>query len=540
MRNRKNILIYTIITIIIIFIPSILLISKINEQNLRNKPKSFKFPKNIIFMISDGMGFNTMTATDFYQNGDTNLQKYQSFPVKYAMCTYPLLSGSYPDNLKWNNGYSPQEMWTNFNYALSNYTESGAASTAMATGIKTYNNAIGKDVNHNDLINLTQIAKMIKKSAGVVTSVQWSHATPAGFVAHNLTRKNYSEIAYEMLLETKLDVIMGCGNPDFDNNGLPANNSHKYVGDSFIWSSLKNGDSIFYLAGGKADTVEDCNDDGIRDPWTLIQDRSEFQNLINGNTPQRVLGVPKVFETLQQMRSGDSNANPYEIPFISTVPTLVEMSLSALNILDNNPNGFFLMIEGGAIDWAAHSNQKGRLIEEQIEFNKTVDAVIKWIENNSSWEETLLIVTSDHECGYLWGPGSGVPNKYNPIINNGKSTLPDMKFYSDEHTNSLVPFFSKGIGSEIFHVFADESDPIRGKYIQNSEIAQGIILLLDRSLNLKFNNFYGVNLFEEPSVICKPNNFINKTNNFSILSKKDISESQKYLKLLLKLSTLLK
>jgi alkaline phosphatase len=439
---------------------------------------SIKKPKNIIFMISDGMGYNTMMAADYYQYGTSNPQQYENFPVQYGMSHYPIMTGSYPDALKWNAGYNPKAMWSNFNYALTDFTESAAAATAFSTGFKTYNNSICMDMNFHPLVNLTQIAKSMNKSAGVITSVEISHATPAGFVAHNLSRNNYSQIAFEMLLGSRLDVIMGTGNPDYDNNGAASHKPYKYLGDSLCWLGLQAGNSVFYV-NNVPDTVEDCNGDGIRDPWLLMQDRSQFQNLMYGTTPLRVLGIPKVYETLQQARSGDGNANPYVVPFTQSVPTLVEMTKGALNVLDNNPNGFFLMIEGGAIDWAAHANQKGRLIEEQIDFNNSVSAVIDWVNTHSSWSETMVIVTADHETGMLWGPSSGLPKTFNPIVNNGQNNLPGMSFYSTEHTNSLVPFFAKGAGTEIFNLFADEADSIRGKFIQNSEITQGIKLLWD-------------------------------------------------------------
>ncbi len=79
----------------------------------------------------------------------------------------------------------------------------------------------------------------------------------------------------------------------------------------------------------------------------------------------------------------------------------------ALNVLDDNPKGFFLMVEGGAIDWAGHSNLSGRLIEEEGDFLDAVSAVIEWVDTQSSWNDTLLIVTGDHETGYLTGAGSG-------------------------------------------------------------------------------------------------------------------------------------
>jgi len=130
------------------------------------------------------------------------------------------------------------------------------------------------------------------------------------------------------------------------------------------------------------------------------------------------------------------------------------------------------MIEGGATDWASHSNQKGRLIEEMNGFFEAVDAVCAWVEKNSSWNETMLIVTGDHETGLLWGE-----KPFMPLVDKGKGNLPVMNFNSNDHTNSLIPFYAKGAGSELYLNFADERDSVRGPFIQNAEIAQLIHLL---------------------------------------------------------------
>ena len=145
------------------------------------------------------------------------------------------------------------------------------------------------------------------------------------------------------------------------------------------------------------------------------------------------------------------------------------MTKAALNILDDNPNGLFLHVEGGAVDWANHDKQGGRMIEEQIDFNNAVQAVVDWIETNSSWEESLLILTADHECGLLWGPDS-YNIAYDPIVDNGQGNMPGLMYNSGSHSNSLVPVYAKGVNSELFDTFADEYDPIRGYYIDNTEI----------------------------------------------------------------------
>ena len=429
------------------------------------------------------MGYNHIRAANYYLGMER--QVYEQFPVYLAMSHYPAKAGDYnasdPGSGHYASGYNTVEAWTNPSYLKKDVTESSAAATAMSTGFKTYNGAVGMSIDHDTLVNLVEWAKSMGKSAGVVTSVEFSHATPAGFVAHNAMRSNYSQIAFEMLLDGRCDVIMGCGNPMFDDDGRPLlkkwQNS-RYVGDSIFWLQLiqGSGKQTKFIFNGNIKLLKDVDGDHLPDPWYLVRDLDEFRSLLQGKTPKRVLGVPNIFSTLQQSRSfknGEDKDSPaFVTPFITTVPTLSEMAGGALNVLDNNPKGFFLMIEGGATDWASHSNQKGRLIEEMKSFNDAIQTVVDWVNTRSNWNETLVIVTGDHETGFLWGTEPFVP-----ITDNGKDHLPVMNFNSTDHTNSLVPFFAKGAGCELYNGFADEFDSVRGPYIQNSEISQLIHFL---------------------------------------------------------------
>ena len=424
-------------------------------------------PKNIILLISDGCGYNQINAASIYQYGKTDVQVYEQFPIKYAMSTYSVYGG-----------YDPSQAWKSFNYVKEKYTDSAASGTAIACGVKTYNGAIAVDTTRTTVETVLERAEKFGKATGVVTSVQFSHATPACFVIHDITRRNYSKIAKKMILDSGIDVIMGCGHPYYDNDGkLSADSIFIFVGGKETWQSLLSG-----TAGGDADG------DSQPDPWKLIQDRVEFQNLMTGPTPERVIGIPKILSTLQQRRSSDVMAVPFKVPLIETVPTLAEMTTVALNVLDEDKDGFFLMVEGGAVDWACHGNQPGRLIEEEIDFNKSVEAVVEWVNNNSNWDETLVIVTGDHETGYLLGPDSGnvghdseAQSKaiWNPLINNGKGNLPGMEWHSRSHTNSLIPLFAKGIGSKRFTFYADEIDLQKGRFIDNSDIGKLIFSLYD-------------------------------------------------------------
>lgn len=420
--------------------------------------------KNVIVLISDGWGYNQILATNYYTTGKGKAQGYENFPTKIAMSTYSTGGIGSADDLK--SLYNPATIWNNFDLMKNNPTDSAAAGTAMSTGIKTYDAAIGVNEQGENLRHIIDNFEDKGKSTGVISSVEFSHATPASFVAHHSNRNSYSEIANEMLQNSATDVIMGAGNPLYDDNGnLKSTPNYKYVGGVDTWNALVNGTL----------DVSDANGDGIVDPWTLIQTKEEFEALTTGEAPNRLIGVPQVHTTLQQGRGGNTKASAYEVPANDNVPTLATMASGALNVLDNDEDGFFLMIEGGAIDWAGHANQSGRLIEEQAEFNDAVNATVKWVEENSSWSETLVIVTGDHETGYLTG-SKGV---YNEVVNQGIGVMPTMAWNSGDHTNQLVPFFAKGKGAEIFKKMANEFDPVRGNYMDNTEISEVIKTLID-------------------------------------------------------------
>jgi alkaline phosphatase len=439
--------------------------------------------KNVILMISDGQGFNTVKATNMW-NGAPAI--YETFPYKFGVSTYDL--GTYnATNPPSPYGYDPQKAWPNpatgytgadaYNYLKAKKTDSASAATAMATGMKTYNGYLNYDSNNQPLRTITEIASDQGKSTGVVTSVEWSHATPAGFAAHNISRNNYEAIAKEMLDSPYLDVIMGAGNPLYNDNGVTpmsngalTTNNPKYVGGATSWTGLQA---------------------GTLNNWNLITNKNDFQALADGtynggNLPNKVVGTVETYTTTQQARNYPANsapANPSGVAFNQGVPSLATMTEGALNVLGKDPQGLFLMVEGGAVDWANHANQLGRMIEEQIGFNAAVKAAVDWVEANSNWKETLLLVTADHECGLLWGPAGDDPNNPNYFSSpewNGKNILPNAQYFSGDHTNSLIPIYGIGAGADQLAYYADLFDPnlrayfgdmfFDGHYMDNTEI----------------------------------------------------------------------
>ena len=422
----------------------------------QEQPASGPVAKNVIVMVADGWGFNHVLATDYYQFGEAGTQVYEKEFTEYGMDTHSLKVAP----------YDPEKAWSAFGWVMEAATDSAASATAMSAGVKTLNGAIGVDENDQPVEHAIDRAERLGKSTGVVTSVLLSHATPAAFSAHDRSRGNYEEIAKEMIERSGLEVIMGCGHPDYDKNGalLPedAEKSYRYVGGADTWGQVVAG-----KAGG------DCDGDGAADPWTLIQTRDGFEQLMTGDTPKRVIGVVPVETSLQVERYMDklpADDQPFNVPSLETSPTLAQMALGAINVLDNDPDGFYLMIEGGAVDWASHSNYTPRMIEEMVSYNEAVQAVVDWVEKNSSWDETLVIVTGDHECGYLYGPGSDP--EWKPVVNNGKGVLPGVEWHKGSHTNSLIPLFVKGAGAELFESYVIGTDPQRGKYVDNTTVAK--------------------------------------------------------------------
>jgi alkaline phosphatase len=420
--------------------------------------------KNIIIMIADGWGYNQIEATNDW-NGTS--QSYQTFPVQYAMSNY-----SWSTLQNDSTGYSPDSMWTDWSYQFRRPTDSAAAATALSTGQKVPNGWLNLyPENQNPITPAGILAKQNGFAVGIVTSVQFCHATPAAFWTNNISRGNYSEIAQSMILNDSLDLLIGTGHPEYNNDGILriSGFQYTYVVDEVFWSRIRDG------------IINQSR------PWTLVETLQDFIDIQQAVTPDRILGIPMVGTSLQYGRSGNPPANypnpPYENPLISSVPSLSQLTSAAVNNLSLYPDGFFLMIEAGSVDWANHTNRLGRMIEAMDDFNASVDSVIAWVDRSSGWDETLLIVTGDHETGCLYGLGadtSAAP--YTALQDSGAGNMPGFHYFHSSHTNQLIPLFSKGIGSELFHGLVDGIDPHRGEYIDNTDVGEVLSQMIDSTL----------------------------------------------------------
>ena len=451
--------------------------------------------KNVILMISDGIGFNGWLATDYYE-GQAGLQAYQ---ITRPDGTQPVVLGMSHDALNLLNadgkvlargddlstavdaveqGYDPETRWNALENAFANdfvdglgsytsYSDSAAAGTALMAGRKTSNGRINMDWAGDERFEtIAEIAMDRGMAAGAVASVMASHATPAAVIAHNTSRNNYAEIFNEMV-QSDLTVIMGGGHPLFDPSG------------NIVAPADEDKDADAYRFVGGAETLINLTSEQGLNGFAFIQSKTAFEALADAeDLPERLVGIFQSSSTLQAGREGLASADtPSGMAFNPHVPDLATMSIGALNVLNQDEDGFFVMIEGGAVDWMGHANNMPRFIEEQMDFNASVNAVVEWVETNSSWDETLLIVTADHETGGIWGEGTwtnsvGGPvatdrsdealkdarfdpsvdtfNAFLAVQDRGAGNMPGYQFASGNHTNELVPLWAIGAGSKRF------------------------------------------------------------------------------------------
>jgi alkaline phosphatase len=204
-----------------------------------------------------------------------------------------------------------------------------------------------------------------------------------------------------------------------------------------------------------------------------------------GGTPDKVLGIAKANWTLNNAYKPGTNDE-------SVVPTLETMTKGAINVLSQDPDGFFLMVEGGAVDWENHANDADAMMAEQVDFDNSVQAVMDWIadgSNGSNWGNTLLIVTADHETGGIWGPGTliddgGTPSdgrnggthlddtindEWQKIVDNGEGNMPGFEYTTGGHTNVLVPLWAKGKGSQLFNKEIEGNDAMADAFWSESQ-----------------------------------------------------------------------
>jgi alkaline phosphatase len=264
----------------------------------------------------------------------------------------------------------------------SGITDSAAAATVMATGVYTYNGNIGVDRGEERVETILERARDRGWATGVVTTTSLPHATPAGFTAHVDSRGEYEEILRQQVMETQPDVMLG----------------------------------------GGAQFLEPAGVDPSAAGYAVVSNAAELA----AATADRVFGA---FAAEHMTYVDDRTAD-------TTEPTLPDMAAAALGVLDRDPDGFFLMIEGGRIDHAGHANDLRNNIHETIAFDETIAQVAAWARARGN---VTLIVTADHECGGL-----------ELVTPAPAGELPEVRWRWGQHTNARVAIFGEGPGTDVF------------------------------------------------------------------------------------------
>jgi alkaline phosphatase len=418
-------------------------------------------PKHIIVMVADGAGFNTLEAVRLWSGRPLAVDGPGWKAL--AQSTYPLRTGETPQEgaagLRQDSAtvYDPEKAWdatpvpgpsrvkgyeefpasfAGYEWSRETHPDSANTASAMMTGVKSYNNAINVNGNGTAVLSLAELSHRAGRAVGVVTTVEFSDATPAAAGgAHSSSRQDHAGIARQLFGWPTLSVIGGTGNPDFDNDGQPVTKPQDDWMPLDLWSQLKAGQ-----AGG----------------WTLVQDRAAIQAIGTGRAepPRRLAMIAKAFKATNQYRADRPGTDvasyaPGQTPRLQTTPTLSELAAAALRVLGQDRQGLFLLIEGGAVDRAMHADNFGRMIEEYQDFDQAVRDVMAWVaspESRASWKDTLLIVTADHDHN-LYGPDAATI-AFQPLQDRGAGKLPGYRWFGKSHSNNLVPLFAFGAGSE--------------------------------------------------------------------------------------------
>ena len=294
-------------------------------------------PKYVFYFIGDGMA---------------NVQIHAAEAYLAALNEDDATPGSVKANLLTMSTFPVQGMSTTFadNRLI---TDSAAAGTALACGQKTLVGVISKDSEGNNIATLAEKAKAQGKKVGILSSVTINHATPAVFYSHNASRNNYGDIAADL------------ANSDFD-----------FFGGGF-WNKSYN-------------VSEEANAEA--NGFTITTSLSQLKAVAKG---AKVIAFD---EAQGNTTTGEHHgALRYEMDrgFVDGM-SLADFTGEAIRILDND-NGFFMMVEGGKIDWACHANDARAAIDDTIAFD---DAIAKAVEfYNQHPNDTLIVITGDHECG---------------------------------------------------------------------------------------------------------------------------------------------
>ena len=349
--------------------------------------------KNIILFIGDGMGYPQVEAARMYKGSPLAMDSFEAAGTLYTASADTL-------------GFELDPR-----YGQNYYTDSAAAATALATGRKATSGTISvaQPGNGEKYETIMEYAQKRGMSIGIVATSDCAHATPAAFVAHGPSRRDYAALSQSIFTEVKPNLTF-CGSRTYDGT------------DMHTVNATEGGYTLVHTATEL--NALTLSEESLTDGSFRLAAIFGPQNYDTESS-----GIPYVLPNDDQTTKNHTYAQ-YDIPSIAT------MSEKAVDLLSHNPNGFILMIEGSQIDWAGHNNDIERNVQETLAMDEAVEHVINWAEPRN---DTMVMVTADHECGGL-----------EVLENKGANAYPEVKWKWGSHTNQPVPIAAWGLNANVF------------------------------------------------------------------------------------------
>ena len=340
------------------FLPLCLLAAACLGQNQPSPPAI----KNVIIMIGDGMGPQQVGFLEAYAR-----QAPQSIYRTQGRVT------------------AIGEAATQGHLALSLHhpkdglvVDSACSATQLATGVFSGSEMIGIDHQGNQVETVLEVAKRLGKKTALISDTRITHATPASFASHQPHRSKENAIAKD-LLDLEVDVLLSGGLRNF----LPKEINQAPEAEAQTKKQFK----IPFAISSKRQDSNNLLDVAQQKGYQLAFDRGQLQQIKEA----KILGL---FAN-SGMKDGIQH-HQRDLQSFEREPTLAEMTQKALTSLEHHPNGFFMMVEGGQIDWAAHNNDAGTMLHEIIKFDQAIATIMSWMKGR---DDTLLLITADHETG---------------------------------------------------------------------------------------------------------------------------------------------
>ncbi len=400
--------------------------------------------KNIILFVCDGMDWQTTQAASIYKNQKVTYARGQGKGLAFLDYRTPqstygyMVTSPYAKSAKFDvnsqivesvadasGGYSPvlggKTPWSppgDPSYLLGksaskghSYTDSAASATSMTTGKKTFNGSINVGPEGDQLKTIAHQLQEEGFAIGVVSSVPICHATPGAAYAHNVNRSDYQDISRDLLglrsvahrkkALPGVDVLIGGGWGEIKEDDTEKQGTNFVPGNTYLAQAdlkqidVDNGGDYFVVQRHEGESGAELLADAA---LLAATDGNRLFGFFGGN------GGHLPFRTADgsyDPTRGVSRADRYKKSDVKENPTLANMATAALEVLESRTKsgvnkGMWLMVESGDIDWANHNNNLDDSIGAVLSADEAFSEIVAWVEKNSSWEETALILTADH------------------------------------------------------------------------------------------------------------------------------------------------